>query len=275
MIVGKLACGFGNQLFQYACAYAVSKEHGGVPLIIDCLSYDKKYDRSLEIDKLSVSAKLVKSNLPKCIRGVRRLIYLTCNKYCKETTAHIYEPKVFSMGKHVYLCGYWQSDKYFRKYREDIQKEFSPKVITEAMRFYGGKYRNVETCSVHIRRGDYVQLNECINMDFYVQAMEVMKHQKAGCRFVFFSDDIEWVKKHFADSENTEFFDQKDAVTDLEEFFIMSSCRNQIIANSSFSWWAAYLNPNEHKIVIAPEGEKWSGDFYPEEWLKLKANTIM
>lgn len=274
MIVGKLTCGFGNQLFQYACAYAVSRELGAT-LVIDCLSYDKHYDRALEIDKLSVSAKLLKSNLPKCIRGVQRLMYLACTKYCKEATAHVYEPKVFLMGTHVYLCGYWQSDKYFRKYKKEIQKEFSPKAITEKMRFYGQKYRDMETCAVHIRRGDYVQLNDCINMDFYVQAMEVMKRQKGDCHFVFFSDDIDWVKKYFADFENIEFFDQKDAVTDLEEFFIMSSCKNQIIANSSFSWWAAYLNPNEYKMVIAPEGAKWSGDFYPEEWLKIKAKTIV
>ncbi len=269
VIVGKISCGFGNQLFQYACAYAVSREQG-VPLIIDCLTYDKKYDRRLEIDKLSISAKLVKSNFPKYIRGLGRLCLLIGHKYYKETTPHQYDSKVFSIGKRAYLSGYWQSEKYFRKYKEELQKEFSPKFATNKIKLYSEKYRNAETCAVHIRRGDYVQLKDCIDMNYYVQAMGIIRLQKENCRFIFFSDDIEWVKKYFSSCENVDFFDHKDDICDLEEFFIMSSCRNQIIANSTFSWWAAYLNPYMHKTIIAPEGEKWGMDFYPDEWIKLK-----
>ena len=74
--------------------------------------------------------------------------------------------------------------------------------------------------------------------------------------------------------EKAIFFDEKTGISDLEEFFIMSYCKNQIIASSSFSWWAAYLNTAENKTGIAPEIEKWAGDFYPENWIKLKAKKL-
>lgn len=135
-------------------------------------------------------------------------------------------------------------------------------------------YGQMESCAVHIRRGDYVNINGCIDMTYYEEAMEVMREKKKGCTFVFFSDDIEWVKQHFSNTENVIFFDEKIDISDLEEFYIMSYCKNQIIANSSFSWWAAYLNAAEDKIVVAPEVEKWSGDFYPEKRIKLKAKKL-
>ena len=273
MIVCKLTSGFGNQLFQYACAYSVSRR-GGVRLIVDALSYDKNYDRPLELDKLCVSAKIVTSKAPKVIRMGIRLLMLMTNRYYKESTYYKFDSQVFKQGKNTYYQGFWQSDKYFREYRDEIIKEFQPKVVTAKMKEYMQLYGEMESCAVHIRRGDYVKINGCIDVAYYEEAMEVMHEKKKGCVFVFFSDDIEWVKRHFSNSENTVFFDEKKDISDLEEFYIMSYCRNQIIANSSFSWWAAYLNTTEDKIVVAPEIEKWSGDFYPENWIKLKAKKL-
>lgn len=249
-------------------------KRGGVNLLVDALSYDKNYDRPLCLDKLCVSSKIVTLNAPKIIRMGVRLLMLMTNKYYKESTYYVYDPNVFKQGKNAYYQGFWQSDKYFSEYRSEIIKEFQPKTITKKMKDYMQLYSQMESCAVHIRRGDYLNINGCIDMTYYKEAMEVMRGENKTCTFVFFSDDIEWVKDHFANTDNVMFFDEKKTISDLEEFFIMSSCKNQIIANSSFSWWAAYLNNTENKIVIAPEIEKWSGDFYPEEWIKLKATKM-
>ena len=246
---------------------------GGGKLLIDALSYDKNYDRPLELDKLCVSAKIITSKAPKIMRmGVRLLLILT-NRYYKESNYYKYDPCVYEQGKCAYFQGFWQSDKYFAEYQSEIIAEFQPKVVSAKMEEYKQLFSNMESCAVHIRRGDYVNINGCIDMTYYKKAMEMLREKK-NCTFVFFSDDIEWVKQNFSNAEKAIFFDEKTGISDLEEFFIMSYCKNQIIANSSFSWWAAYLNTAENKTVIAPEIEKWAGDFYPANWIKLKAKKL-
>ena len=146
-------------------------------------------------------------------------------------------------------------------------------MVSAKMEQYKQLFSKMESCAVHIRRGDYVNINGCIDMTYYKKALEMLREKK-NCIFVFFSDDIEWVKQYFSNVGNAIFFDEKTGISDLEEFFIMSYCKNQIIANSSFSWWAAYLNTAENKTVIAPEIEKRAGDFYPENWIKLKAKKL-
>lgn len=106
MIVCKLTSGFGNQLFQYACAYSVSQKCGGIRLIVDALSYDKNYDRPLELDKLCVSAKIVTFKAPKVIRMGIRLLMLLTNRYYKESTYYKFDPQAFKQGKMLIIKGF-------------------------------------------------------------------------------------------------------------------------------------------------------------------------
>lgn len=93
------------------------------------------------------------------------------------------------------------------------------------MEEYKQLFSNMESCAVHIRRGDYVNINGCIDMTYYKKAMEMLREKK-NCTFAFFSDDIEWVKQNFSNVEKAIFFDEKTGISDLEEFFIMSYCKN-------------------------------------------------
>lgn len=129
--------------------------------------------------------------------------------------------------------------------------------------------------SLHIRRGDYItDYGSAVGTNYYEQAIEYIKSFDKDTHFYVFSDDIEWAKENIK-HENLHFVSDG-SMNMLEEFFVMSSCKNQIITNSSFSWWAAWLNENEKKIIVAPCIEKskagsWKKESYPESWYTIDA----
>lgn len=93
------------------------------------------------------------------------------------------------------------------------------------------------------------------------------------CYFIFFSDDLEWTKQYFGERNEFQYFEKAEDMTDLDEFFVLSSCRHQIIANSTWSWWAAWLNGNEGKVICYPKTEK-KDQFYPDGWIGIAANYL-
>lgn len=159
---------------------------------------------------------------------------------------------------------YLQSPEYFQGYEEDIKKMF------------GEGIGYLSQVGVHIRRaGNPLNPNEpnysdnpfyvdLTKTDYYERAMEMFNDD-----FLVFSDDPEWCKEKFKDNPRVQVMDKGD---EIEDFNLLASCKHQIIANSSFSWWAAFLNPNESKIVVAPKN--WYADGVertklPVEWLKI------
>lgn len=159
------------------------------------------------------------------------------------------------------LVGYFQSEKYFQDCRDTIHNLLTPNIG------YGIKWGYT---SVHVRRGDYLRLTReyvQFDMDYYKRAMDTIKSPK----YLIFSDDINWCKANF-NGDNIEFSEGRAPVDDLA---LMSSCEHNIICNSSFSWWGAWLNKNPSKIVVAPE--KWFGpalphntkDLLPESWIRI------
>lgn len=178
--------------------------------------------------------------------------------------------KEINYKKDLCLAGYYQSEKFFIHREKEIREMFrcSPKILKFIEKNYHQILQKNNTCAVHIRRGDYVKYKEFHNNlgpSYYRASFEQMK----GKYFVFFSDDILWCKNNFKDL-NATFVDSK---SDIIDFYLMSMLRNQIIANSSFSWWAAWLNTNKNKTVFAPK--KWFGiknknlvtkDLIPSNW---------
>ena len=174
----------------------------------------------------------------------------------------------------LYLKTIFQSEKYFKHNRDKILEFFEP--LPRINEFLNKKYcklvHNKDIVSVHIRRGDYLELTDyhaIAGKDFYDKAMKEFPDNHT---FVFFSDDIEWCKKTFKGNNNI-FIEKQDDVLDL---YLMSKITNNIIANSSFSWWAAWMNENKDKKVVAPSA--WFGpknmhlskkDLLPEEWKVL------
>jgi len=208
-----------------------------------------------------------KCPLLECFVNIPRNKFVDINEICSSFT---YEEPHFHYSKipfksNMNLHGYFQSEKYFKDYTDLIRETLCPR--------YDGRIKP-GVASIHVRRGDYIQphLSGCYNilgMDYYTKAMEIIKARK----YLVFSDDIMWCKKNFVGDKFTFVENDKDYI----DLYIMSKCENNIIANSSFSWWAAWLNKNPSKTVIAPK--KWFGpklspthntsDLIPKGWVLL------
>lgn len=171
--------------------------------------------------------------------------------------------------KNIVLDGYWQSEKYFSHCRETILEQFNFKWQHRA-----------GWCSIHVRRGDYLNYidKHPVVTEFYLlAALEKMVELTSNENFIIFSDDIPWCKRFFSQYRcNFQYSEGKSEKEDLE---LMSSCEHNIISNSTFSWWGAWLNQNANKIVISPSKDNWFGpgnshldtsDIIPDSWIQIK-----
>lgn len=175
--------------------------------------------------------------------------------------------------KHIILQGYWQSEKYFTHCREEVLKAF------------GYKWLHIlpHTCSIHLRRGDYTlypDKHPVIAADYLDQAIKYICEHTGVTHFLVFSDDIEYTKELI---ESRLYcgcsFTFSVGRTEKEDLELMSSCDHNIIANSTFSWWGAWLNQNPGKVVVSPSASNWFGpgnahletkDIIPDSWIKIK-----
>jgi len=174
----------------------------------------------------------------------------------EEENINAYRPINYSDG--MVLDGYWQSHKYFEHNRDLILELFSiPKKHEEYIdKNYGYAWQMKPTVSIHVRRGDYVNITHAhplCSINYYNNAIEFL----GDCNYMVFSDDLEWCKLNFPSSYT--FVDESDYIS----LYLMSMCDHNIIANSSFSWWGAWLNTNDDKKVIYPK--QWFGPMYPGE----------
>ncbi|NCN25885.1 hypothetical protein COT94_01860 [Candidatus Falkowbacteria bacterium CG10_big_fil_rev_8_21_14_0_10_37_14] len=295
MFVIKLKDGLGNQMFQYALAkslflsidqgvfmdiaFSQYKEDTKRQYALDCFCVD---DRIKFIDVLRIPwiFRDPASDLLKKIFIQLRLkgLFVKGWKYCLETKCD----KVFnrlSSNRLVYFDGYWQSEKYFSGYRQDILKDFT---LVKTSRDFDKRAHNIKgdnSVSIHIRRGDYLTnrfasaVHPLCSLDYYSQAIELIKSKISNPKFFVFSDDPDWVKNNLPLNKDESVIVSGSNLKDCEELILMSYCEHQIIANSTFSWWGAWLNKNAEKIVIAPK--QWlkcdvqPKDLIPDNWIQL------
>ena len=256
--------GLGNQMFQYAFGYAYAKDNDE-ELIQDLFYASLNRNRKYGLDKYEVS-------YPKKskIRGFvyhmgkkvfKKGIYLRrwkrINKVVVETSSLDYQ----DVGtKNCYAIGTWINPRYFDKYRDEIIAQFKYKYPTdEDLEKLIKTIATSESLAIHIRRGDYLkpenQAYRNIEKSYYLKAIDYMKKKTNVDGIYFFSDDIEWCKKEYEDVESAIFVDEtisKSPYTDLE---LMRNCKYFVIANSTFSWWGAWLSTREGKQMVAPS--KW------------------
>ncbi|HLG40457.1 MAG TPA: alpha-1,2-fucosyltransferase, partial [Chitinophagaceae bacterium] len=193
---------------------------------------------------------------------------------------HFYFDKnFFSLNDPVFLDGFWQSPRYFKSIETVLREEFTikPELIKNVIE-KGKEMENKSSIAVHIRRGDFlnpkIKTYHGVMSAFYFEKAIGMVKEMVSAPFVyFFSDDIEWVKQNLVVDKNSEFVSGY-TQSSVEDFYLMSKCRHNVIANSSFSWWAAWLNANSGKIVVAPQ--KWfavadinTNDLIPSEWIRI------
>ncbi len=293
MIIVRLTDGLGNQMFQYALGRKLSQLHS-TDLKLDINWYKGKKEhqqkRKYSLDCFNIQENVAtqkdldfffKRNQLRSINSkARKLLGLPPYKAIVTQNQFQFEPRIFESPKNVYLKGYWQTEKYFIDIRDILLKDFSFKTeLNSSARTIRQEIDNSESVSVHIRRGDYItnsdvnRVHGICSINYYKTCIDYIKKNINYPHFFIFSDDMEWVRKNIAFEDKTTFV-SSNKFKDFEDLRLMSLCRHHIIANSSFSWWAAWLNSNSNKIVCAPKqwfsvSSRDTSDLIPTTWLKF------
>ncbi|WP_452596485.1 alpha-1,2-fucosyltransferase [Pontimicrobium sp. MEBiC01747] len=274
MVVIKLIGGLGNQLFQYATAKALALQNN-TTLYIDRSAFNNYDLHAYGLHHFNIKPKIYKEAPSKFVRKI--LNKLNINTYYQEESFSYNEAVLELKTKNIFLSGYFQSELYFQNYRKELLKDLE---VTALLKEQTKKQlQNIEqtnSVSIHIRRGDYL-LHEKHNTSkelYYKSAMKLIEDKIENPVYYMFSDDMEWVKTNFKTNKKTVYIDFNDAATNYEDLKLMSNCKHNIIANSSFSWWGAWLNINKDKIVIAPQQwfnskEQDYSNVIPNSWIKI------
>ena len=262
LVVIQLSGGMGNQMFQYAL-YLQLKALGKNVKIDDSTEYegrnarpirlsvfDAKYDMPTEVEMKC----LTDSYLDTVSKVRRKLTGRKTAAYVEKS--QLFDQKVLEMNR-AYLMGCWQSEKYFVNVKGKVREAFTFKNIdlSESMKSYAEAMESSNSVSVHIRRGDYLQVDEVYGgictEEYYETAMKKMREEMPDCHFFIFTNDVPWVKEHMQ-GENITVVEGNDEDAGYIDMYLMTKCKHYILANSSFSWWGCYLNPSKDKKVIAP-----------------------
>lgn len=291
MIVVKLIGGLGNQLFQYALGRNLAlKNNTELKLDISGFETYKLHKYGLHhfniIENFASEKDLMHIKMPSSpVKNF--LIDINCKLtgnitqlYFKE--AHFnFDPNFFKLTDNQYLDGYWQSEKYFKDIKSVIVNDFKIKTApNSANKKMSESIENSNSISIHIRRGDYITDAKTNNdhgvcsWEYYENAIEKIVNLVENPLFFIFSDDPLWVEKNFEIAYDHIYVNINDADKNYEDLRLMTLCKHHIIANSTFSWWGAWLNLNPDKIIYAPK--KWfdnlelnTNDLIPTEWMQI------
>ena len=301
-ITTRLIGGLGNQMFQYAAARAQALRRGA-QVRLDLSSFEDQLPgntpRHYELDKYPVAATIAdpiagKASIeqadPTLLVRLGRLVGLQRPAAGAGNGLAVtpyrephfrFDPKLAQQPLPLLMDGYWQSERYFKDAAEYIRTELTPTAPLEpdnAATF--AAIVKVEAVSVHIRRGDYVanaQTNAyhgTCSLDYYSQAIEFVRSRVERPHLFVFSDDPDWTRANLVADLPTTYVSANLSDRGYRDMQLMSCCRHHIIANSSFSWWGAWLNPEPAKIVVAPA--RWfakpgtdTSDLVPKEWNRI------
>ena len=256
----------GNQMFQFAATLGIARR----------LGYDVKFPveniTTTKLEHFSDGKSLdVIFDMPKVFKLHPDMLApaseITCTREAREQYFH-YDSTMVSVEDGTNLLGYFQSDQYFSHIDEELRSllSFQDNIVQQAVSLFPAV--DGQTVSIHIRRGDYVnqpQFHPTCSPEYYSKAASLFGDSPTF--FIIFSDDIAYCRTLFAESENVLYVDNTDPYIDL---CLMSMCDHNIIANSSFSWWGAWLNNNPNKIVVAPN--QWFGPAYTHNTRDLYCN---
>ena len=287
--------GLGNQFFHYAFGQAFSKKNN-CEVYYDINAYkeiklDSEKDSSkqhalycLKLYKTKVSPATCEDcnaikNMVTKTRKIPLLIRKTLNLQ-EDSFSHfifykppgIYNPSLFSLNGNFYFRGAFQSEKYFIEYRDELIKDFTLDIpLDEQNANIMNQIQSTNSVSLHIRRGDYVKINALLPLSYYKSAIEYIVSKEQNLHFYVFSNDVNWVKENLKIDSPFTAVDINPPNKGYYDLELMRNCKHNIIANSTFSWWGAWLNENPDKIVIAPNSYagKNSTDRLPDSWVKI------
>ena len=264
MIVVGLKGGLGNQLFQYALGRRLAIEHG-CPLILDDRALHSDPLRNFALNQFQINQPLAKP-LSYPLHGVGahlnplyRSLPFTQSLTIANEKGFAFDPQVLEYESGTYLNGYWQSEHYFLPIRQTLLTDLAlAKPLSTEQSKLAEQIVGVNAVSLHIRRGDYVSdsitnsYHGLCNLNWYHRAVNTIAQDVSNPHFYIFSDDYEWATKNLQLSHSNHFIEPQQDGHESIDMHLMSLCQHNIIANSSFSWWGAWLNQNLQKRGIAP-----------------------
>ena len=297
MICVQLLGGLGNQMFQYACGRALAYKHQ-TELLLDTSRLQNRKDgsgfteRSFELGIFDIHAREANTT---DIKSLKPFLYRLANVISIRTGFHgiqaskyfieneySYNGSIEKTGKDCFLSGYWQSNRYFKNIESIIREEFKfNQVLNLENENRLAQIKHKNSVSMHIRRSDFLNnkyhdSHGTCSIEYYNKAVEYIAKRISSPFFFIFSDDIKWALENLNLSYPCEFIFGNTGKQSFIDMQLMSLCKHNIIANSSFSWWGAWLNQNVEKIVVSPKqwlvDEKKNAqtiDLIPEKWLKL------
>src|SRR6266545_5484966 len=296
MVIVRLMGGLGNQMFQYAAGRRIALAHN-VPLELDVSWFARSPDRVYGLHALNISEAFATPDELREIRGpatkgigrlafrLRRLLRIGYRwRWIQERRLSPFDRRVREARGPTYLDGYWQSERYFSDIADTIRREFTIKVSPDprsreiaAQIAATAATATTESVSVHVRRGDYVadpqksQARNVCTPDYYERSVRRVAEACGNPHLFLFSDDPDWVARKLRFAHPTTLVRHG---SDHEDLRLMSLCRHHIIANSSFSWWGAWLDPRPDKLMRAPR--RWMNDprvddrdVVPPGWIRM------
>lgn len=259
--------GLGNQMFQYAfyqylritnkeigldiSDFKIHQHHYGFELdnAFSNLQFDVLPEKSLK--KLRIDPNLLINRCLNKMFGLR----ISRKNEIREYPASLIVNNV-KYKDDIYFHGYWANTYYVKEVERVLREHFKFRYILDGKnKELYERCKSYPSASVHIRRGDFLQnssIANCCSIEYYKQAFEIIKQNYKECLFVVFSDDIEWTRKNINFSDNIIYVNWNNGTYSFVDMQMMSLCDHNIIANSTFSWWGAWLNSNPKKIVISP-----------------------
>lgn len=289
MIIMRLKGGLGNQMFQYALGRRLSLEHH-TELALETSSFKTDHLRVYRLTSFQISGTASdalpffpttgpKRRLNTCLQFFRKLIGKPYEIF-KEKSFN-FDPEALKCSANAFFDGFWQSEKYFSPIRKTLLTDFEPLIPLSGELAHTAQ--NIQSCSavsVHVRRGDYISdptttaYHGVCSKEWYEKAAQHMKAYVPNLHFFVFSDDFEWAKDNLAFDAPTTFVKPSPDGLECHDLYAMSLCKHNIIANSSFSWWGAWLNQNPNKIVVAPRkwfvaGPQNTDDLIPNTWIRI------
>jgi hypothetical protein len=280
--------GLGNQLFQYAAGRSLAVKHGGELLLDDSLLKRRRAgvtQRDYELDAFAIRARKLNATegLALQLRLKRPFRYLyefgLLNSFFTYYREQNYEfnPKFNELAGDLVIEGYWQTERYFSNISYELGQELRPvRQPKAALQVWLDKVSHANSVSLHVRRGDYIsnpnaaKLHAVCDNAYYEQAVSLVAECVKNPVFYVFTDDPDGVMKDLKLNVPTVMVSQSHLLRAYEELYVMRHCAHHVIANSAFSWWAAWLSSNPNKLVIAPSqwfrNQKTNRDRIPPTW---------
>jgi hypothetical protein len=280
----KLMGGLGNQMFQYAAGRALSTRTG-LPLLLDTSPLLHPSHRQYELAAFHIQAEVLHTSVSEPKTWLHKLGLRGTSKAKTQPTlreAHFhFDPRFSDITGACVLDGYWQSERYFADIAATVRNDFHPRTIDTRTQSLAQDMGGPNVVSLHVRRGDYVtnpeasQHHGLCSMDYYQHAMQLIREKVPGVEFRIFTDDPDWVSHAFPRAHPWRVIEDWAGKPAWVDMWLMSQCSHHIVANSSYSWWGAWLNPSPDKLVVAPA--RWfkdaphdTTDLIPASWLRVQ-----